>query len=82
MINFKICKRCEHCNYLAPELDEDSGEVIVAPSVVCKLKGFDMLLMNEEPPEECPFLLDHILSMDTAPPELIDKLSGKVSLET
>ena len=81
MINFKICKKCEHCNYLAAELDKVTGEMTVAPSVVCKLNEFDMFVMADEPPENCPYLLDHLLSMENAPQELIDKLSGKVNSE-
>ncbi len=77
MINFKICRKCDHCTYNDPKLDNDTGEIVVAPSIICNFLDFDMLMMNDEPPQNCPYLLDHLMSMEDAPPEMVDKLSGK-----
>jgi len=75
MLDFNICRKCEHCTYHPPEYNEQ-GEIDICPSVRCALDETRMLFMNSEPPKGCPFRLEHMIFMQDAPVEIIEGLSG------
>jgi hypothetical protein len=74
MVNLQICRKCEFGEYTPEERDEAS-QLKVCPSVRCK-KTEDLLLMNSEVPDVCPYLLEHQISCQDIPVELADSLSG------
>ena len=74
MIDFKICRGCEHCVWHPPKEDVD-GKVVVRPSVYCRLSG-DVLLMNSNPPEECPNSFEHVVLMQRVPRKFANRMSG------
>lgn len=74
MVNFKICQQCQYGEYQAEERDAD-GVLSVRPTVHCKLTE-DILLMNSNVPEPCPFGLEHMLSCQDMPPNIANYISG------
>jgi hypothetical protein len=69
MIDFTVCRKCEHCTW-------DSGEELgVKPSVMCGLTG-DTLLMNSDVPEGCKFSLEHKLTTQDVPVGFANYMSG------
>lgn len=73
-MNFKICRRCEFCEYHAEEY-EDSGVLTTMPSVSCN-KAEEVLLMNSELPEVCHLFLEHRVSCQEISPSIANSLSG------
>jgi hypothetical protein len=74
MVNFQICRICQFGEF-SPEERDAEGQLKVCPSIRCK-KTEDMLLMNSELPDICPYLLEHQVSCQDIPDELADGLSG------
>lgn len=74
MIDFRICQRCPHGEWHAPTESLD-GEFEVKPSVGCALSG-DVLLMNSNPPPDCPDSLQHKLVTQDVPLRFADHMSG------
>jgi hypothetical protein len=66
MIDFWLCRKCEHCGAWEPPTESEDGDMIVTPSITCDLTG-DVLLMNSKPPKECPYALEHKLSTQDVP---------------
>jgi len=80
MIAFRFCKKCKLGKVELPEFNRE-GEMTLRPSVRCDLTG-DMYLMNDEPPDDCPYLLEHKLVMQNCPDEFADHMSGKLPEHT
>jgi len=74
MIDFWLCQKCGHCEEFEPGSTEN-GEVAVRPSVECGLFG-DVLLMNSEPPDDCPYSLEHKLVTQDVEQSFADHMSG------
>jgi hypothetical protein len=74
MVGFQICRKCPFGEFTPEERDED-GRLKVCPSVRCR-KTEDLLLMNSEPPDICPYHLEHQMYCQDIPPEHADALSG------
>lgn len=74
MVNLQICRKCQFGEF-SPEERDGEGRLKVCPSVRCK-KTEDMLLMNSELPDICPYQLEHQISCQDIPAELADSLSG------
>ena len=75
MISFTICKRCEHGSFHNPTYDED-GEMEVCPYVECAKEENVMLLMNCDPPADCPFAMEHALVTQAETKKFADWMSG------
>ena len=76
MLDFKICKMCEHCAFHKHEFDDD-GNLTKTPYVECGLSEHAILRIEDDPPSECPFGMEHWMAMQNADPEIIMSLSGK-----
>jgi len=75
MIDFGLCQQCDSCGEWEPgEQADDVGDG-VRPSVKCDLTG-DVLLMNSEPPEDCPYSLEHKLVTQDVPASFANYMSG------
>lgn len=74
MVSFRICRKCQYAEYHKEEYDGD-GKMIVRPSVHC-LKSEAELLMNADPPDDCPYLLEHKLTCQDIPVKFANMLSG------
>jgi hypothetical protein len=79
MIDFKICKTCKDSKFQPPEQDKE-GNLTVCPSILCELT-MDLLLMNSNPPFECPNGLMHKLSTQVIPNNFANYMSGIGSLD-
>ena len=75
MLNFKVCRKCEHCNYNPPVFSDDDGTVARVPLVYCDVAQ-EMLVMSDTVPDLCPNDLEHFMSMQDADKDLISSLSG------
>lgn len=77
MIDFGICRhQCGRCVWHpVEESDSDSDSVGVRPSVRCDVSG-DVLLMNSDAPEECPYKLEHKLFTQDVPTSFANYMSG------
>lgn len=69
MIDFKVCRKCDK------GIVEPGEEMGVRPSVECELTG-EILLMNSDCPEDCPFSLEHKLSTQDVPQGFANYMSG------
>ena len=73
MIDFKICRQCSNCAEL------DAGDVVegkipprLRPTVVCALNDdTKVLFVDSEPPEGCPYAMEHKMGMQKAVAEAI-----------
>jgi len=75
MIDFGLCRQCEHCGDWEPGEETESGDVGVRPSVACRLSG-DILLMNSDAPEDCLYSLEHKLVTQNMPIGFANYMSG------
>jgi len=73
MIDFGLCRKC-HLGTYQPAKSED-GETKVRASVKCEVDN-DLLLMNSDPPKECPFALEHKLVTQDVPLAFANHMSG------
>lgn len=74
MIDFGLCRNCGHCGEWEPGSTEN-GEVGIRPSINCELNG-DLLLMNSDVPEDCPYSLEHKMFMQNVPVAFADHMSN------
>ena len=77
MINFALCKKCPY-GTMEPAEEGKDGSIEVLPAVHCTV-GSDvhMLLMNSDPPKDCPLDMQHSMSTQKVPQEFADGLSGE-----
>ena len=75
MIDFGLGRKCEHCGAWEPGEETELGSVDVRPSVRCKLSG-DVLLMNSDAPQDCPYALEHKLFTQDVPIGFANHMSG------
>lgn len=74
MINLITCRSCDNCERFEEAITDPEGEIEVCPSVMCKLKG--ELFMNDSPPEECPYTVNHLVTCQNIPQSFADHCSG------
>ena len=74
MLSFRICRKCQLGEYHGEKYDED-GKMVVVPSVLCH-KREEEFLMNENPPDDCPYLLEHTITCQDIPQKLANMVSG------
>lgn len=77
MIDLRICGKCRHCGDVSRGESDDDGSRVSCPQVQCGL-GDCILMLSDEPPEECPYVAEHLLAMDGCPQDVVDSLSGKL----
>ncbi len=73
MIDFNTCRKCG--GKVHPAETDESGEMTVRPSVMCRITD-DLMLMNDDPPPGCPYDLEHRMICQNVPPEFADHMSG------
>lgn len=77
MINLSICRKCRH-GKIEPHRESEDGGLDVMPAVECGVGGeLHMLLMNSDPPDGCPFDLEHGLTTQEVPKSFADRMSGE-----
>jgi len=78
MINFSICKKCQHCDVFSRgRTEKQSGELLVRPHVECGAgEDSEYLMLNDNPPSACQFKMEHTLSTQTIPRAVANNLSG------
>jgi hypothetical protein len=75
MINFNLCRKCDHCGVFDKGEESDTGGLEIRPSVMCNLSG-DTLLMNSNAPKGCPYSLEHKLVTQDIPRGFANYMSG------
>jgi hypothetical protein len=78
MISFTVCKKCKECEFHDPSYDE-SGEMEVCPYVKCAKAETVILLMNCEPPRDCPYAMEHAMFTQAETKRFADWMSGGAS---
>jgi hypothetical protein len=76
VVLFNICRKCSHGKMDKPKFCKD-GELKVSPSVECDLEPTGMLFMRDDPPEGCPFNLEHRLATQDIDPDFAAGMSGR-----
>jgi len=62
MVNPGICRRCPNCKGV--HNDRVDGERVSRISVDCSLLDGGTLLISEEVPKDCPYILEHMLLVE------------------
>ena len=73
MIDLKLCKKCAECTYV-PQVE--MGSFVVRPCIICGLTG-EGLMMCDDPPDNCPYAMEHALVTQDMPIEFARSLSGR-----
>lgn len=76
MVLFNICRKCSHGKMEEPKFSK-KGDLRVSPTVECALEHSGMLFMKDDPPEGCPFKLEHRLATQDIEPEFANWMSGR-----
>jgi hypothetical protein len=79
MLHFRLCYKCKQ-GVIQTAKESEDGELEVRPSVFCKLVGH-LLFMKDDPPEECPYAMEHLLVTQDADSDFVDWMSGHRSDE-
>lgn len=74
MIDFSLCRKCPQGCFQPAEMDGCKTEI--RASVKCELAEADLLFMNSDPPEGCPFSLEHKLVTQDVPVAFANYMSG------
>lgn len=74
-LDFRLCQKCPHGEYEKPEYDDD-GTIARYPSVTCDVNG-EVLLVDNDIPVGCPYVLEHMIVVQDIPEKHIQQLSGK-----
>lgn len=80
MVSFRICRKCQYGEYHEEEYDGE-GRMVVRPSVHCS-KSEQELLMNQDPPDGCPYSLEHQLVCQDIPKKFANMVSGGPPIKT
>lgn len=72
MINFKLCRKCPHGDY-RPQI-MDGERALSLPLCLCGLVG-EPLVMKDDPPKECPYGMEHAMTMQCVSQEFAEQLS-------
>ena len=75
MLHFRFCHRCQY-GVVQKAKERDDGSLEVRPSVFCKKIGLG-LFMNSEPPEDCPYAMEHAIAMQDVEEDFAEWISGK-----
>ena len=75
MVNPGICRRCPHNEGIEP-VERNEGDIVRVATVKCGLDG-DILLVESEAPENCPYVLEHLLVADKTQ-ELVEGWSEEI----
>lgn len=80
MINPRVCSICTHGKVDMPVYDDDTGEKLTLWTVDCYLDKKNPIMwlrMVDEPPQKCPYILEHKISMSSLTKEDIDHAEGR-----
>lgn len=66
MVNFGICAKCPQCEETEPSKYDSEGKLIALASVRCKLTEGGPLLGDSELPENCPYVVEQMVTEDEA----------------
>ena len=59
MVNPAICRKCPHCGGVEEPI-RDEGRLVAECMIECEFEA--VLLVGNEPPVECPYVLEHKLT--------------------
>jgi len=74
MLNPKICRKCRFRGEECIQEDIDGCTWETACFLACS--GLQNLRLEDEPPKDCPFWLEHVLSMQFVPEGVASRMSG------
>jgi hypothetical protein len=67
MVNIRLCHKCKYKMEIGEPKFDNRGEQIVLLSVHCGTKNEEgIFCVDDEPPNWCPYLLEHDISMQDA----------------
>jgi len=75
VLNFSQCRKCRY-GRVHPGKESEDGEWMVRPSVFCRLAGMPMLF-DSEPPDDCPYAMEHAMAMQSVDSDFLDWMSGR-----
>ena len=75
-IDVRLCQKCWAGEYEPPEEDDD-GTTRRYPSVTCQVAHGAVLLIDDDPPYECPYLLEQKLQTEHMTDEIAHQMSGR-----
>jgi hypothetical protein len=64
MLNLNLCLECKHCGGLNRAVFDEHCELIHGSYVLCQI-NVEYLDWKSRTPEECPFFLEHLMSMNS-----------------
>jgi len=77
MVNFNICKKCQHCSHFSKGEFDDDGDISVRPHIRCGINSEPAyMMMDDSVPDDCPFEMHHTLSTQMIPDFIALNLSG------
>ena len=78
MLDPKICSRCEYAQIELPTYNPKTGDKTSLWTVDCYVvpaSPYVLLMANSKTPKECPFILEHLITMKQVPKEDMDYLT-------
>jgi len=75
-LDFRLCQKCPQGEYEEPEYGED-GTINRYPSVTCQVAHGAVLLVDDEIPKGCLYVLEHKVMTQDLSTRVIRRLSGK-----
>lgn len=64
MANLGLCSKCGNCVRMSHALLGDDGQKLSSSSAWCDLLGPGIVEWDSEVPEDCPFKLEHLVSLE------------------
>jgi len=77
LLLFNLCRKCSHGKLSQSKHSDGGDDIEVSPSVRCRLASSPLMLMCDDPPEGCPYKLEHTLATQDVDPGFSDWMSGR-----